>query len=106
AEETSTTSSNKLAVLAAGGDPSDLILEERFSTDLSRWTMEAGAWQIDQGLLASAGLSRLGTTLLEPRNQLTIYADVLQAERFGFSLTPIGGGPTLQGWLNLLGTNP
>lgn len=106
AEETSTTSSNKLAVLAAGGDPSDLILEERFSTDLSRWTMEAGAWQIDQGLLASTGLSRLGTTLPEPHSQLTVYTDVLQAERFGVSLTPAGGGLVLQIWLNLLGTAP
>lgn len=104
--DTSNTSLNKLTVLTAQGAPSDVLIEERFEGDLAAWTEEAGAWRIDDGTLASSGTSRLGFTLPAPREALAIYADVLRAGRFGFSLTPSGGGPRLQVWVDLLGDEP
>jgi hypothetical protein len=104
--DTSNTSENKLTVLTLQGDPSDLLLEERFEGDLSRWGQEAGTWRLEQGLLASTGTSRLGLALPAPRQTLAVYADVLRAQRFGFSLVPAGGGPSLQVWMDLASASP
>lgn len=104
--DTSNTSQNKITVLTANGDPSDVIVEERFETDLSRWTSEYGVWNIQSGMLLSQGPSRLALTLPGPQTGLALYADVLRAECFGFSLTPEGSTVRLQAWVNLLGTMP
>lgn len=108
--DTSDLSVNKLTILTANGAPSDLILDERFDEEelnLTRWTPEAGTWSIESGMLASAqGTSRLKLT--EPLNldQFSIYADILKAERFGFSMVPTGGSTHLQVWVDLLSDSP
>lgn len=104
--DTSNTAQNKLTVLTQVGHPSDLFYEERFDMDLSRWSIEAGKWFIDQGLLASEGVSRLAIALPEPRDTLAVYADVLNSERFGFAFTPADASSQLQVWVNLTGASP
>ena len=106
AEDTSDRSGNKLTVLSPDGDPSDLLLEERFDGDLSRWASEAGSWRIEDGLLASEGTSRLGFALPASGDRLSIYAEVLRAERFGFALVPQDGGDRLQVWVDLAALSP
>jgi hypothetical protein len=108
--DTSDLSVNKLTILTIEGAPSDLVLDERFDSeelDPARWTPEVGTWSIDAGMLASAkGTARLKRT--EPLNldQFSIYADILNAERFGFSMVPAGGSTYLQVWVDLLAENP
>lgn len=104
--DTSNTAKNKLTVLTLAGHPTDLISEERFDQDLSRWIIEAGAWWIEQGLLASEGVSRLNIVLPEARDNLAVYADVLNAESFGFAFISADGSPQLQVWVNLTGISP
>lgn len=106
AGETSDLSRDKITVLTAEGDPSDLILEERFDGDLARWSVEAGSWRIDQGVLASEDTARLGLALSEARDELSIYADVLEAERFGFFWTRTGASERYQVWVDLSGSEP
>lgn len=106
AEGTSDRSANKLTVLGPDGDPSDLLLEERFDGDLSRWSSEAGSWRIEDGLLASEGISRLGFAPAAPEERLSVYAEVLRAERFGFALVPQDGGDRLQVWVDLSAAAP
>jgi len=106
AEDTSDRSANKLTVLGPDGDTSDLLLEERFDGDLSRWSSEAGSWRIEDGLLASEGTSRLGFAPAAPEERLSLYAEVLRAERFGFALLPEDGGDRLQAWVDLASSSP
>lgn len=101
AEDTSSLSRNKVTVLMAEGLPSDILIEERFDGNLSKWQTEAGAWKIDQGALASEGTGRLAFSLGESTNELYIYADILKAEAFGFFLLPEGGALPLHIWVNL-----
>lgn len=104
--DTSNMSLNKLTVMTLDGAPADFLLEERFDAGLAAWKAEAGKWSIDQGMLAASETARLGYTLAEPCDQLAVYADVLNAERFGLSLTPDDGGPPLQVWVDLLASTP
>ncbi len=104
--DTSTTSQNKVTVLTLQGDPSDVLLEDRFDGSLSAWAQEAGVWRIEQGMLVSEGTSRLAFTLPAARGAFAVYADVLGAQRFGFSLTPAGTAPRLQVWVDLTSATP
>jgi hypothetical protein len=102
--DTSNTADNKLTVLAPQGAPSDLVLEDRFDAgalDLARWTVESGAWRVEDGLLVASGTGRLGFRLPEVRSSLAIYTDALQAERLGISLVATGQSVHRQMWLNL-----
>ncbi|MES1241364.1 MAG: IPT/TIG domain-containing protein [Acidobacteriota bacterium] len=104
--DTSTTSLNKLTVLTPLGDPSDVLLEDRFEGSLAAWQPEAGAWRIERGMLVSEGTARLAFTLPDARGAFAVYADVLGAQRFGFSLTPTGTAARLQVWVDLIGAAP
>ena len=106
AADTSNTSNNKVTVLAFIGDASDLIMEERFDTDLSRWIAGSGNWRIENGLLVAENPGRLDITLPKPRTEITIYADILNAESFGFSFKPVNSATMFQVWVNLTGTSP
>ena len=55
-----------------------------------------GDLSINRGMLISLGTSRLSFTLPAARNAFAVYADVLSAQRFGFSLTPVGTAPRLK----------
>ncbi len=108
--DTSDLSLNKLTILNLDGDASDLLLEDRFDKPVlapERWVIEAGSWSIDGGMLAAAaGPARL--RLADPLNleQFSIYTDIIQAQRFGFSLMPTGGSTYIQVWIDLLAASP
>ncbi|MCP5051997.1 MAG: hypothetical protein GY940_32815 [bacterium] len=110
--DTSDLSMNKLAILTIDGHPTDLILDERFDTetpDPSRWLAEAGTWAIDRGTLSS-GEDTGRLTFANPLDldRFSIYADIFNARRFGFSIVAKGGSLHLQVWVDLVGnqTNP
>lgn len=108
--DTSDLSINKLTVLTMEGAAADLVLDERFvgeEPDPARWTPETGTWAIDKGMLSSGeGTARLGLIQALNLERFTLAADILGAERFGFSLVPTGGSTYLQVWLDLLATTP
>jgi hypothetical protein len=104
AEDTSSISKNKITVLAPEGLPADVLLEDRFDNDLSKWKVETGEWRIETGALASKGTARLAHNLTENLSVLYLYADILNAEVFGFSFLSKGVQFPLQLWINLSST--
>lgn len=106
AEDTSSLSKNKITVLTPEGMATDVLIEERFDGDLSKWQAEAGNWTIDEGSLVSEGTARLAFSPGESINEIQIYADILNAETFGFYFLPGEGALPLQMWINLATESP
>lgn len=97
AADTSYTADNKITILNMAGDPGDVILEERFSGDLSPYRVEAGEWFIKEGMLT--GFGRLGLSVT-PGAAFDIYADLLGAKCFGYSLE-LADKSKIQLWVDL-----
>jgi hypothetical protein len=100
-EDTSSISKNKITVLKRDGLPADVMLEERFTSDLSKWKAEAGQWTIDTGALVCKQTGRLAFFFSESPSELFVYIDILNAEVFGFSFLSAADPSPLQLWISM-----